>query len=156
MREGKGGQGRMSDTGALAQRLKFINNYFQVPTAVSTWFHITHRLPLINGCNSISMMWNAGRKSQKKYSLPKRYLQQSFLSAVNVNHTERNQRLINSYVEGERRVNPVSSILKAVVLTMANLPGRTWKITPMKSLQIQDRLLTGRKNVSMFIFPPAH
>lgn len=44
------------------------------------------------------------------------------MSAVNVNYIERNQRLINSYIEGERRVNPVSSILKAVILTKANLP----------------------------------
>lgn len=44
------------------------------------------------------------------------------VSAMNVNYTERNQRLINSYIEGERRVNPVSSILKAVILTKANLP----------------------------------
>lgn len=63
---------------ALAEWLKFINNYLQVPTAVCTWFHVTHMLSVINGCNSISMTGNAGL-SKIREKQPKRYLQKSFL-----------------------------------------------------------------------------
>lgn len=68
------------------------------------------------------MMGNAGlSKTIEKQSAKKIWAKMFPLSDRNVNYTQRNERLINSCIEGERRVDPVSSVLKAVILRKANL-----------------------------------
>lgn len=60
-------------------------------------------------------------KTKEKQFVRKIFAKIFPVSGINVNYTERNQRLINSCIEGESRVNPVSNILKAVILMKANL-----------------------------------
>lgn len=114
-----------------------------------TWLHRTHMPPLIDGCNSISTKGNAGlQQIRERHRLPKKIFTKIFsVSVINVNYTVRTQRLINSCTEGEGRLNPVSSILKTIILTKANHPWKTWKISHMKNLEIQWKLFIGSKSL---------
>lgn len=75
------------------------------------------------------------------------------MSNINVNYKEENRRLINFWIERER-ANPVSSILKPIILRKTNLPWRIWKnYTCEKNLKIQAKLFTGRKKFGLLMYP---